>query len=774
MHHELFFALLGVCGELIVEKRDPQKNIVTSFVFDSNVSPAMLTDGDRQLLQPILHLGYCYRRLSLFSRSPCTVVNSSGSYMSNSLYVHSVQQSIAKTLVAYEAHVASLEQRILASAMEINSNHSGGLFPFSHLLVELRAEMETFPFLCRLVEHIEKKKLHGKWVLELLQAHENSGFPEIRECARLFLANAHRVLYRQMMSWMTTAELIDPFGEFFVSSAKQNELSVDLTRVPLRYFPSSLAEDILFIGKAMKILTDDPSHHQDICRVLHSLSVQTSWNTHLVQESLESLRVQIASALGQRVVVQGQFIKWLRGIKTFYLLGEGDFFHAVVERTFPIFVQPPVQRSEGDLNHGIWSSTLREYQLDTPFSVSLQVPLQSFVYKHLHEIPAGLVLVGAPPDTQVSGLQCMPSSPPVPLACWCRHVQYLSRSFQSCILLKTPLEQTEISFVMQTEGVHVIPTCDKASVNLNSQSFVALQFQFTIVRESTVQVTARLWLTQVEKRLVHETSTLLKYSPDVEILIDYGATKDKEKRLQYGWRVHIQEKRCFECPMNLLTEVEVLSSRKGGVHVGLVLLPGVNVENWSFQKHDEDPWAYVGLQLEVKWPLPLLLTSSALVTYNHMFHMLFRLKRILYALNQTWKQSREMSAASCLLRHDILHVLSNLFLYYQMGVVDVNFNQCVAECEKTADFDVVKRLHDNFVASLAKKCYLYATTVVHAVDQIIAMAWSFCMDPSAMLQIEYRKRIDCLCTVLANTDARELVIQLDYNGYISEQRGVSP
>ncbi|KAH9133795.1 hypothetical protein LEN26_006998 [Aphanomyces euteiches] len=764
MHHELFMALLGICGELIVEKRDPKQGNVTTFGFDVNASPMLLANGDRQLLQPILHLGFCYRKLARFARRASLVAAPADEYITTSLYVHSVRQSISKTLVSYEAHVGDMEEHVLEKARP--GLHAAAMLPFSHLLVEMRQELEVFPFLCQLVEQIESRNLKGKDVLELLQSHDHSGFPQVQEHARQYLANAHRVLYRQMMSWMATAHLVDPYGEFFITMMESGENAVDLSRVPLRYFPSSIAENVLFIGNAMKILGDSKTLHQNVITVLHTLSAQPTWSSQMVEHILDKLRLDIASALGDRVVVQGQFVKWLHGIKSFYLLGEGDFYHAVLEKASQIMQLPPTKRSEIDLNHGIWASTLREYKLDSPFSISLEVPVQSFSYFRMHNAQPDLILVGSSQQPDSTGLEAIVTAPKTPLTCWHRHIQYISRSFQTSMTITMPDTPTEVSFVLQTDGTQAVPSIQDGQVSFKSNSFVSLQFQFHSITDNACYVTAKLWTQRESQIILHQATTSLDYSPEIEILVEYDVIN--AQRIMHGWRVHAQATCFFEFSMNLSAELEAFSGRKGGVFLGLVLLPGMNVQQWSFEKVDDDPWAYTGLSMQVEWPLPLLLTPSSMMIYNHMFQLLFRLKRVIYALNQTWKNMRGYSTPACLLRHDIIFVLSNLFFYYQMAVVEAHFNQCVMECEKTSDFDAVKRLHENFVAALAKKSYLYAATVMNAIDQVIALGWAFCANPSIEMLGEYESRTANLCKVLSNTDAQELVILIDFNGYLMQ------
>ncbi|RHY24397.1 hypothetical protein DYB32_008867 [Aphanomyces invadans] len=745
------------------------------------------------MLRPVLHVGYCYRRLSRFAQLPPFQDKSDGDgseYIRSSLYLHSFRESLSTSLAAYEQHVADLERDVLAKTSQNTSN----LFPFTRLLVDLHGEIELFPFLCRLVDQIERKNLRGKGILELLQSHDHCGYPRIQACVRVYLCNAHRVLYRQMMSWMTAAQVVDPFGEFFITQSSPTEYTVDLGRVPLRYFPSAIAEDVLFVGNAMKIVGASSSHHKEICNCLHELASRGTWATHVVQDSLARLRGIVATALGTRVVVQGQFVRWLKLVKSFYLLGEGDLFHAVVERaSVDVFSKgPPTSRSEQDLNHGIWATSLREFQFDSVGSISLRVPLQEFSYtfQRVGEpenmsaavVPPGLVVHGVR-SADARGLATSESW----LTCWFHHIQYISRSFRSSFSVDMPSAPTELSLVLQSNGVHVVPEWTRSDrprggLPMTSAS-LRLQCQFHTFQDSSCRLTTRLYIISTDaSQLVHEATATLPFASDATFHVEYSADVGGEKNVPVttaGWRVQVNGSICFEhTPMNVLKHVDGLARQQGGMFVGLVLQPGVTVLSWSCDKRppqgeSDDPWAYVSLDMDIPWPLPLLLTPPTLTTYSHVFQLLFRLKRVIFALNTAWKHQSSRSTKTCVLRHHLAFALSNVFLYFQMGVIDADFDQCVAECDNRSDFDLVKRAHDAFVADVAKKCYVYSSTVMNALNHIVALGWEFTRtvdDPrmdSALLEAEFATTMQHFGAVLANTDARALVLLLDFNGYFS-------
>lgn len=242
--------------------------------------------------------------------------------------------------------------------------------------------------------------------------------------------------------------------------------------------------------------------------------------------------------------------------------------------------------------------------------------------------------------------------------------------------------------------------------------------------------------------------------------------------------------------------------------LGLGLGPRLRVAAWSCEKYSikafresnqiltknqtlppRELWNHLCLHPHIPWPLPLLITKDDLQLYNNLFQFCFRLKRIGYALEHTWKidslrrysKQKSLLAISAL-RNRMSYVIQNIQIYFQVLVIEANFHKCREEMQMSDNFDQVKRLHECFLAALIKQCYIYSRTIMTALDDIIQCCWHFvdlilACDQASLdsaeerykfrsLETEFVQRLDFFCGVLQHSgQARDLSFLLEYNEF---------
>lgn len=207
-------------------------------------------------------------------------------------------------------------------------------------------------------------------------------------------------------------------------------------------------------------------------------------------------------------------------------------------------------------------------------------------------------------------------------------------------------------------------------------------------------------------------------------------------------------------------------------------------------------WHALNLRCNVRWPLQLLVTPDLLRSYGHLFQFCFRLKRVAYALELAWKSSTLRSkattgrgsttfAAAGALRIRMSFVVRTLELHFQVFVIEGKFKQCVEQIESAGDFDRAKRVHETFVASVVKSCYVHTKTVASALDELLGCCWQFAdyvlqqdavgdgelsADRVALLDQDFHRRFEFLYSVLQISEARDLLFLLDSNGFFAAER----
>lgn len=130
-------------------------------------------------------------------------------------------------------------------------------------------------------------------------------------------------------------------------------------------------------------------------------------------------------------------------------------------------------------------------------------------------------------------------------------------------------------------------------------------------------------------------------------------------------------------------------------------------------------------------------------------------------------------------------VVRNIALYFQVFVIESSFSKCLEAVQEAADFDKVKRLHENFVAALVRRCYVHSKTVASAMDDVMDCCWRFAeyilyqdsaassalsMDRISVLDQEFYAKFEFFYSVLQHSDARDLIFLLDFDEFFTNDR----
>jgi gamma-tubulin complex component 3 len=148
----------------------------------------------------------------------------------------------------------------------------------------------------------------------------------------------------------------------------------------------------------------------------------------------------------------------------------------------------------------------------------------------------------------------------------------------------------------------------------------------------------------------------------------------------------------------------------------------------------QDPCDFIYLEYKIRSPLDAIVHASAMETYHHLFLFLFRLKRVEWMLNNSWRQSTALNhailietkaggadapaiskaaehSASLLrrissTRQTMLHFISNLQNYLMFEVLEGGWDGLVQSLSKATSLDDVIRAHDNYLSKIVDKTLL--------------------------------------------------------------------
>jgi len=148
----------------------------------------------------------------------------------------------------------------------------------------------------------------------------------------------------------------------------------------------------------------------------------------------------------------------------------------------------------------------------------------------------------------------------------------------------------------------------------------------------------------------------------------------------------------------------------------------------------QDPWDHVCIDYQINSPLDAVVHDSAMSTYHHVFLFLFRLKRVEWMLNNSWRQSTALNHSilvetkaggadapaiseaaehsSYLLRRisstrqTMLHFISNLQNYLMFEVLEGGWEGLERSIKKAKSLDDVILAHNSYLGEIVEKSLL--------------------------------------------------------------------
>ncbi|RMX64052.1 hypothetical protein KXD40_003688 [Peronospora effusa] len=863
MHHELFLALLGHTGDVVERRSDG---------FFVRKDASFLSQAQCCVVNRLLRLGFSFSRLDQFVRQ---------APQCPSVYLHALAQAVERLLYRYTDAVVELEAKTLRSS---------AVFPMSNLMFELEEFVEVLPEVCKLMENVieigkekqedqEGSSIKGAKLLDIVHRSTNSGFPRVQKVMQELLYFCHRVLFKQIIAWMVYGEIVDPHKEFFIKKKVNvmttkstavtekallaedknataqlwhQQFAIDLEAVPLDYFPTSLAESVFMIGKAVHILTRanqfSAREVQNITKVMSEIARCPVFDVVAVEHEVEKVRHRVANRLHEEVVVKSDFVGYLRVLKGFFLLSRGEIFQTFIERSFGMMLAKPTMKSEEDVNHVVWQEIVHDLvPEDEPWGrdFDMQLPLQTFGFVGF-SASDGLVLfnvlrgqngkfLATSSDTVTNHAQREPIAEESSTVWW-RHAQMDGTSFSSEFSLQW--EQNSFccgshraAFLLQNESTLDSATLVNGSFELDDSHafYVSVDLAIEHLPGDTKGIRV---MAQVKPSCAGESgiqsSPVMKVSmadsstPALRVRVQYArqeVTLPSSKQVMYKKMmvVIVNDVLILETQIDL-QQVLMLQSTVGEYFIGLAFSSLVRLTSWSLDKYSaktcwregnsadlkeknralapRELWSALRLCCTVRWPLQLLITPDLLRSYGHLFQFCFRLKRVAHALELAWKSSplrskhttgKSAAVAAGALRIRMSFVVRTLELYFQVFVIESNFQTCVEHIESASDFDRAKRVHETFVASVVKCCYVHSKTVASALDDMLGCCWEFAeyvlylntmedtvnelaADRIALLSQDFYRRFEFLYSVLYVSEARDLLFLLDSNGFFTAER----
>ena len=288
------------------------------------------------------------------------------------------------------------------------------------ILTPLSSYYTKMESLQELLNYIYQNNLTGGEFLNYLYKNSLNGNPFVKDLYKNLFQNCNIILNNMITTWIINNIIQN--NEFFIASnntlsnepdingnifsSSNNELQswntnyyIVNNNIPI-YYPKELVEDILFIGKAIKVLNSNKN--SDECKIsFNDMSIfYTSLqglneiifkkNDNILNmidiefycKIITLIKNCVSKYLWKLVVNKNEFIKHMNAVRNIFLTYHGEFYYNFITKIIDLLNMPNFNKNiENDINELYFKSSLKEvfhidtnrenYNIYNPFRVKL-------------------------------------------------------------------------------------------------------------------------------------------------------------------------------------------------------------------------------------------------------------------------------------------------------------------------------------------------------------------------------------------------------------------
>lgn len=764
MLHEVLFALLGETGGIFVERQG-------AFIVRPDCD--LLDNSESQQMQRILKIGYAYKALNDF-------VGKHGAYTTGlktvlklkydedekvpGLYLKALCKGMDSLLDEYRWRVAAVEEEYLRKRVTTYGD------------LEERVGGEILNALLALTREITEKNLRGAQLLDLVSREERC--PALKGPWSKMSVQLMNVFMHQLLAWTVHGSLLDNFFEFFIQqqdaepgSEWTSRYCLNLEMLPETCLSATLAEKVLFLGKAVKVLGSALPRDQmdEFAGTLRK--VQLRFSPLQLAQVLDRQRSVIAQKLWNLVVVESELQGHLAALKNYFLLGKGEFFHEFLAESKDLMSLPAMQKSsEDEINNGPFAQAVSVLGLDEdPYlpRFRLKISEVGFTYKDFKSLE-GLVLLGSIARTERKIRLAANRYAKKPGALWHNLRHRLDSGFVSVFTVHNPISST-VYFMIQSKkdisNSSAKPPTSPADIETGLIVCISMQ-------QTSVQVTVTL---NIDKVMEGEIELVMKPERTIKI-----QTEGEVFKVEVDDQVLIDGK---------VVLASVLDDA-GKAYVGLSAYSQLPVEvcSWGLAAGSKisqpvvfDSWSALTMDFKIDGPLGLLFSPQILDKYKTLFSFLFAMRRAQFSLQQAWlAQARKshINQAALALRSQMNLMIDSLVSYLQLDVIEAQYSKLIQSLEPSRDFEEVKRHHDTFIAAISAQCFMHMPKLVSALHDIARSCHELVQSldhgyaPSVLRQ-KFEQQSMFVFKVLSTIKSQQaglgqLLLRIDFNRHYSQ------
>ncbi|KAB7498659.1 Gamma-tubulin complex component 4 [Armadillidium nasatum] len=376
MLHELFLALSGHNSSLfdIIHKLENHLNTyntrselkngpssehnkdVTAFKESSNYFTSGSVNGidtvfhpcEVKMISEILEVAKYYTKIQSFYikvSGKTLSVSENERKETSGHYLSAFATAVYEETNSFQKRVVKLEEEYLKSSNLL----------LSTIMINMNTYKYLFCELCRLINIVESKELHGCKLLDFLHKEVILSVGELEVVLKRIRNSVQKVLIEQLTYWLIYGELLDPYEELFLkvsrtpvidkkdkqkseTDSEAIEVSITMEMLP-EFIPLSVAEKIVFIGEHILSFERGGQQTNEDCGLIlrekekelikdfQKISENESFALKEFQDLVETVRLSVAQYI-YTLVTNAGLSEELLLLKDIFLLGRGELYQA--------------------------------------------------------------------------------------------------------------------------------------------------------------------------------------------------------------------------------------------------------------------------------------------------------------------------------------------------------------------------------------------------------------------------------------------------------------
>ncbi|GMH60283.1 hypothetical protein TL16_g03017 [Triparma laevis f. inornata] len=201
-------------------------------------------------------------------------------------------------------------------------------------------------------------------------------------------------------------------------------------------------------------------------------------------------------------------------------------------------------------------------------------------------------------------------------------------------------------------------------------------------------------------------------------------------------------------------------------------LPKYVLDRCGIKLYEPSPgdsgWDIFSLDYHVESPLTAVVHAKASSKYRRIFHLLWRLKRIEWGLNNTWRRATGVNHSLranevggtikkalrkvALARQEMLHVTSNIQNYIMFEVLEGSWNAFARKFSKSATLDDVIKAHDEYLDNILHLALLGEDPESKRLSAQLALVFDIA---DRFCSVQDRVFVDCLSALGSSAQRAE-------------------